>query len=204
MMYSKLSQYVAARLAEFSVISPERQQVLAGLTAYIQSKKDKNLPIRLNMICTHNSRRSHLSQVWAQLSASRFGIRDTCVYSGGTEATAMYPMIRETLTEVGFELNCIAEAINPIYTVSFDENEPPLVCFSKTYDHSFNPQSDYAAVMTCNHADQNCPIIRGAVRISVPFEDPKKFDDSPLKKEKYLERCDQIAREMLFVFSRVK
>jgi arsenate reductase len=58
--------------------------------------------------------------------------------------------------------------------------------------------------MTCTHADENCPFIPGATRISLPYEDPKAFDGTPEEEAIYAERCRQIARELLFAFSQVK
>jgi arsenate reductase len=51
---------------DFKTIATERKQTLQPLIDYIQTKATDHQEIRLNLICTHNSRRSHLSQVWAQ------------------------------------------------------------------------------------------------------------------------------------------
>ena len=40
-----------------------------------------------------------------------------------------------------------------------------------------------------------------ATRLSLPFDDPKVFDNTAQEPRKYDERCEQIARELLFVFS---
>ena len=45
-------------------ISAERQGVLQQLVEYIKEKINSQQPINLTFICTHNSRRSHLGQVW--------------------------------------------------------------------------------------------------------------------------------------------
>ena len=37
-----------------------------------------------------------------------------------------------------------------------------------------------------------------------PYDDPKAFDDTPAEAEKYDERSQQIAREMLYIFSKAK
>jgi hypothetical protein len=77
-----------------------------------------------------------------------------------------------------------------------------LTCFSKSYEDASNPQQGYCAVMTCSHADENCPLIPGAaLRISLPFEDPKAFDGTNEETARYDECCRQIAREMLYAFS---
>lgn len=186
-------------------ITRDRKAVLQPLTDYIQSKIDNNQKIRLNFICTHNSRRSHLSQVWAQAMANYFSIKNVVCYSGGTEATALFPMVAETLKNSGFEINTLSKNNNPVYSIKYSENEHPIIGFSKKLDSDFNPKSAFAAIMTCSQADGGCPFIAGAEkRIPITFEDPKAFDNTPLQAEKYLERSIQIATEMQYVFSQIK
>jgi arsenate reductase len=186
-------------------ISQSRKEVLQPLADYIQSKVNNNLEIRINFICTHNSRRSHLSQIWAQTIASYFAIKNVFCYSGGTEATAVYPMVIKTLNQSGFKINALSNDKNPIYSIKYSNNEHPIIGFSKTLDDDFNPQSQFAAIMTCSQADGGCPFIAGAEqRIPITFEDPKAFDNTPQQEEKYNERSLQIATEMLFVFSQIK
>jgi len=186
-------------------ISESRKEVLQPLADYIQSKVNNNLEIRINFICTHNSRRSHLSQIWAQTIASYFAIKNVFCYSGGTEATAVYPMVIKTLNQSGFKINALSNDKNPIYSIKYSNNEHPIIGFSKTLDDDFNPQSQFAAIMTCSQADGGCPFIAGAEqRTPITFEDPKAFDNTPQQEEKYKERSLQIATEMLFVFSQIK
>lgn len=190
---------------DFESISEDRKIVLRPLVEYIQSKASSQLEIRLNLICTHNSRRSHLSQVWAQTAAAYYNINNVFCYSGGTEATAMFPMAAKTLAKQGFQIKTIAEGSNPIYTIKYSPNEHPVIGFSKTYDDDFNPQSEFVAIMTCSQADGGCPFIAGAeMRIPITFEDPKAFDNTPQQAEKYEERSLQIANEMFYVFSQIK
>lgn len=186
-------------------ISAERKVILQPLIDFIQTKVTNQQEIRLNMICTHNSRRSHLTQVWAQTASAYFDIKNVFCYSGGTEATTMFPMIEKTLAGQGFKIKAISEGNNPVYSIKYAENRHPIICFSKKYDDDFNPESEFAAIMTCSSADQGCPFIAGAEkRIPVTFEDPKAFDNTPQQTEKYEERSLQIATEMFYVFSQIK
>ena len=190
---------------DVSKISEERKQVLNSLIDYIQNKVDNSDIISLNFICTHNSRRSHLSQIWAQTMASHYGIQNVYCYSGGTETTAMFPMVAKTLTNQGFVVNNLSEGNNPVYSIKFSDNEHPVICFSKTFDDDFNPKSEFAAIMTCSHANENCPMVFGCeARIPITFEDPKAFDGTPQQAKKYLERSIQIATELKHVFSKIK
>lgn len=189
----------------FNNITIERKTILQPLIDFIQSKSDVDLEIRLNLICTHNSRRSHLSQVWAQTAAYYYNINNVSCYSGGTEATALFPKVAETLSKSGFKIKKISEGKNPVYSIKFASNENPVIGFSKTYDDSYNPETGFAAIMTCSQADGGCPFIAGAEkRIPITFEDPKAFDNSPEQDEKYTERSLQIAAEMFYVFSQIK
>lgn len=186
-------------------ISQERKNTLEVLIGFINKKQKEGSASRLNFICTHNSRRSHLSQIWAQVMAHHFNVNNVFCYSGGTEATAMFPMVAHVLEKTGFEIRKLSEGNNPVYGIKFAANEAPLIAFSKVYDDPFNPVSDFAAVMTCSQADAGCPVVLGAEqRIAITYEDPKLFDNSPQQEEKYLERSLQIAAEMKYVFSNIK
>jgi arsenate reductase len=178
-----------------------RLQVLLPLMNYIRSKKNKHESIRLNFICTHNSRRSHLSQIWAQTMAYHWGIKDVFCYSGGTDATAMFPKIVETLLHQGFSIQKLSEDNNPVYLVKYDLNETPIICFSKVYNHDFNPKNNFGAILTCNQAEEACPLVIGADgRFPIKYDDPKVFDNTDLQDEKYAERSLEIAGEMSWVF----
>lgn len=202
-MYSNLSQTLEI-ISKISV-PDERKEVLQPLIDYIQNKVTTNQEIRLNFICTHNSRRSHLSQIWAQTMAFQFQIDKVFCYSGGTEATAMFPKVAETLIKQGFQIDKINETNNPIYEVKFDNNQAPIICFSKTYGDDFNPKTSFGAIMTCNNADEGCPIVFGAeTRFPIKYNDPKVFDGTELMDAKYVERSLEIASEMYYVFSKIK
>ncbi len=188
-----------------SAISESRRETLQPLVDFIAGKAKTQEAIRINFICTHNSRRSHLSQVWAQTMAYHFDIRNVSCYSGGTEATALFPKVAETLQNSGFDVQVLSQGDNPVYSIKYSENEHPVIGFSKKLDDDFNPATGFAAVMTCSQADEGCPFVAGAEqRIPVTFEDPKAFDNTPQQAEKYHERSVQIATEMFYVFSQVK
>ncbi len=199
-------EYVEARAAEFEQIPRERREALDEIARYVRGRVEAGQPARLTFICTHNSRRSHLAQIWAQVAATYYGVGDVETFSGGTEATAFNPRAVGALKRAGFSIST-SEAggkDNPRYQVHFAESAPPLVCFSKLYDQEPNPRKDFCAVMTCSQADAACPLVAGAaLRIAIPYEDPKAFDGTPEEAARYDERCQQIAREMLYVFSRV-
>jgi len=189
---------------ECRAIATERKEALQVLIDYILFKREIDETILLNFICTHNSRRSHLAQIWAQTAAAYYHIDNVKCFSGGTEATALYPMIAETLKYQGFDFVKDNNSSNPEYKFSFASDADPIVAFSKVFDDPINPNKNFAAVMTCDHADQNCPIIHGCEkRIPITYEDPKISDGTDHQKATYLERSLQIGSEMMYVFNQV-
>jgi arsenate reductase (thioredoxin) len=200
-----LATTVNKLVTTFAQIPLTRKPVLQELIYFVAARRKEHRPIALNFICTHNSRRSHLSQIWAHTAAAYYDIKDVHCYSGGTEATAFNPRAVTAMQSAGFEIQIGKDGQNPIYEVRFAEGATPLTVFSKKYDDDFNPKADFAAVMTCSHADENCPIIFGASkRIALTYDDPKAFDGTPQEAAKYSERVEEIGREILFAFSQVK
>jgi protein-tyrosine phosphatase/arsenate reductase len=203
-MYPNIKTYVDGLTKEFKSIPQNRKEILEKITQYIAKKRVMGSPINLVYICTHNSRRSHFGQVWAHVAASYYGIKNVNTYSGGTEATAFNINAINSLKRVGFNVKPINIEKNTTYHVFHDDNESPSVCFSKTYDDAKNPQKEFAAIMTCSDAEENCPFIPGVeLRIGTTYDDPKAFDNTPEQDVKYDERCKQIALETLYVFSKL-
>lgn len=205
MMYLSIKLYVDELKTHFPQISPERKQLLEKISKYLKGRLNKDLPISLIYICTHNSRRSHFGQIWSKVASEYYKINNIQTYSGGTEATAFNRNAINALKRIGFKISTNAESQNSEYKVCYDESRDPIICFSKVYDHPNNPQKDFAAIMTCSDAEENCPFIPGAeLRIATNYDDPKAFDDTPLQDSKYDERCKQIALETFYVFSLIK
>jgi arsenate reductase len=186
-------------------LTEERKSILQPLVDYLYDKIDSNDEIRLTFICTHNSRRSHLAQVWAQTMAYHFGINTFQCYSGGTEVTALFPKIVQTLLLQGFQIETLSTSNNPVYAIKYDDNALPIIGFSKTYDDTFNPKAQFAAIMTCSSADEGCPIVVGAEkRFPIRYEDPKVFDGTAQMDAIYVERSIEIASELFYVFSKIR
>ena len=191
--------------AEFELIPAERKQQLNELRDYVASKVASGETPKLIVICTHNSRRSHLGQLWLAVGADYYGLLAMETFSGGTEATAFNIRAVNALQQIGFQIATQDEtATNPIYEIVWKEGMEPYHAFSKKYDDAPNPQAEFAAIMVCTSADEGCPIVAGSdFRLSLPYEDPKNFDDTELEAAKYDERARQIGREILFAFSQI-
>lgn len=205
-MHPQLQSYIADVVTHFDAIAPERKQQLEKLALFIESKRSAGETAKITYICTHNSRRSHMGQLWAAAAAAYYGLQGVQTFSGGTEATAFNPRAVAALQRAGFEIGpAEPEGDNPHYEVTFAEKGPKLEAFSKRYEEEPNPQQNFAAVMTCTQADKNCPIVAGAsLRIPLPYEDPKESDETPQESEIYDLRAKQIATEMFYLFSRVR
>src|SRR5690554_887477 len=202
-LFEKISNFVTQ--LDVTTVNDERKQILQPLIDFIQTKQDKNEVINLNFICTHNSRRSHLAQVWAQTMAHYYDVSNVNCFSGGTEATAIYPAVIETLKNTGFSICTMTSSENPKYAIKFTEDQASIVGFSKRWDDASNPKNSFCAVMTCSQADGDCPVVLGAEkRVPIHYLDPKAFDHSPQKMEEYAKTSIKIATEMKYVFSQIK
>jgi arsenate reductase len=203
--YPELNRYLTAAATRFDAIPNDRKTELAKVADYIRQRLSNAEPAKLTFICTHNSRRSHLSQIWAQVAAEFYGLCGVETFSGGTEATAFNPRAVAALQRCGLKI--VAEdctATNPRYRVSTSDSTVPQVCFSKAYGDPPNPSQGYCAVMTCSQADDACPLVMGCeLRMPIRYEDPKVADDTELESQRYDERTAQICTEMLYLMSRV-
>ena len=201
--FPELNSYVDSLVSEMAKISPDRRALLERLSDYIADHRQEGKDIKLNFICTHNSRRSHICQIWATTAGAYYGIENLECFSGGTEATAFNPRAVSAMERAGFRIDNPG-GTNPHYSVYFSPSIAAIECYSKVFDDPFNPKEDFAAVMTCSHADENCPFIPGATRISITYEDPKVADNTPAEVAKYDERVRQIGCEMFYVMANVK
>lgn len=206
MLLNKIAEFCEAREQEFNLISDERKAVLRSLSDYISKKYTAEETPKMTVICTHNSRRSHLGQLWLSIGAEYYGLPAVETFSGGTEATAFNIRAVNAMRKIGFEIEANnADAANPDYQIKWSTHMDAYHAFSKKYETAPNPTEDFAAIMVCTSADEGCPIVAGCdFRLSLPFDDPKAFDDTDLEAAKYTERAEQIGREMLFVFSQIK
>lgn len=196
LLYPTLRELVLELRVGEAGFLPDRLQKLDNLRNYVDDKG--NEPVALNFICTHNSRRSHLGMIWGAVASWLAGRDNVATFSGGTEATALNPRMVAALRRAGFHIDDPGGE-NPRYLISFSDKAPPLLCFSKRYNDPANDAEAFAAIMTCDHADENCPLIHGAdLRLPLTYEDPKSADDTPEEEARYDERLRQIGSELLF------
>lgn len=203
-MRPKLAHYIDSVLPGMDRLSGDRVEILEELANYCLRKIKSGESLKLLFICTHNSRRSHFSQIWAQVAAHYYGFKGLTTFSGGTAVTAFNERAVAALERAGMEIHK-PDGANPRYEVSFSVEAEPVLAFSKVYDDLVNPRDQFAAVMTCSSADAECPVVLGAEkRIALLYIDPKVSDGTPEEEETYDERCRQIATELFFVWRRVR
>ena len=202
----KLLNYISAVEANFVNISAARKSHLLQLSIYLQKKFQAGQVPKVIVICTHNSRRSHIGQVWLAVAADYYGLPKLETYSGGTEATAFNPRAVAALQRAGLSITTNnPTANNPIYNINWNDTDEPYQAFSKKYDDVPNPNSDFAAIMICKDAEERCPVVYGMdFRFPLPFDDPKAFDDTNLESTKYDERCFEIATEVFYCLSQIR
>jgi arsenate reductase len=200
----KLHGYVQGLLPQLEALPEERKRELKRLALFVTEKVAAKESAKLLFICTHNSRRSHMGQLWSAAAAAFYGIPNVETFSGGTEVTAFNPRAVAAMQRAGF-LITTGEGANFHHHVRFAESAPPVEAFSKKFADVPNPRSNFAAVMTCGQADQSCPIVAGAsLRVPLHYEDPKVADNTPEEAATYDARSRQIATEMFYLFSQVK
>jgi len=204
-LYPELEKYVGNLINHYKNIPESRKKDLEKIRDFISVRLKKGGDAYLTFICTHNSRRSHMGQIWAQTAAYYFGIPNVQTFSGGTEATAFNPNAVEAMQNAGFLIKSNSTEKNPMYTVQYAVDDSGMKVFSKKFDDKVNPKNDFCAIMTCSDADENCPLIPGAaMRIPITYEDPKAYDHTERQSEAYKERCYQIGVEMFYLCSRIK
>lgn len=185
-----------------STIGEIRSASYDALAGWIAEKKAKGQPAHLLFVCTHNSRRSHMGQLWGAAAAHHAGLSHVQTWSGGTEATAFNPRSVTALSGHGFGIEdsgAVAPAgkNNVVYTTTLGDGLAPISGFSKVYSDAHNPSSGFAAIMVCTSADAACPFVEGAeLRVSVPFVDPKGSDGTPEETATYRAKSEEIGREL--------
>jgi len=203
--YPQIQTYLESVKKDFNKITDDRKQKIKKIADFIKVKKAEKEKINLLFICTHNSRRSHMSQIWSAIAAEYYGVKNFSTFSGGTEVSDFNPRAVSAIERAGFLISKGSEDKNPVYEIKYADNEEPIKAFSKRYDDPVNPHNNFCAIMTCSQADKACPFVNGAIeRISIPYDDPKAFDGTAEETEKYDKSCKQIAAEMMYLFSLMK
>ena len=167
----------------------------------------KEEELKVNFICTHNSRRSHFSEILFRTAALHFGLNHVHTFSGGTEGTALFPVVAESCKRFGFETReeeAYGQRAWKIFHPALETQETTPLLFSKVYSHQLNPQEGYHAIMVCDSANEACPVVFGAKeRHPLLFIDPKRSDGTEEQAKVYDETLALIASEFGYIARRV-
>ncbi len=179
---------------EEDLIEFSRQQLLQNIAEHLRQE----MQCPLVFVCTHNSRRSQLAEAWVNALNLYYDL-NLSVFSAGTESTAFHQNMVNALVSNNFELKSDGKIENPRYRFLNS------TMFSKTLDDPSLPKADFIAVMVCDEADMNCPVVVGAKkRFSLHYQDPKAFDGTDLEELAYLNKVREIGREICYLFRLIK
>ena len=143
------------------VLDDQRTALLQTIAKSIIQLISEKRKINLNFICTHNSRRSQLAQVWSSYASSYFKLNKIESFSGGTEVSAFFRNTVKTLQEVGFIFQLIEFSHqNPYYSISSHQHVKPIIGFSKLVEHEINKKRyDDSELYCCSGIGGYCVII---------------------------------------------
>ena len=183
--------------------SSDRIDQLEGIALAFAKEEE----LKVNFICTHNSRRSHFSEILFRTAALHYGLNHVQTFSGGTEGTALYPAVAGSCNRFGFETReeeAYGQRAWKIFHPALETQETTPILFSKVYNHESNPQEGYHAIMVCDSANEACPVVFGAKeRHPLLFVDPKRSDGTEEQANVYDETLVLIAGELGYIARRV-
>lgn len=192
------------KLAVWEGAGPVNEARLRPLVEACRAELQRQGRVELVFVCTHNSRRSVISEVLAHAAARWAGLRSVRTFSAGTDVTAVNPRTIAALARAGCRVE-VGNGENPRCRVWSTSGGPVISTWSKRLGDEALPKSGFVAVMTCGEADEACPVVMGASqRVSLPFVDPKKADGTDQESETYDARVAEIGRELVWVFREMK
>ncbi len=212
LLLPKVREHADFLTTSFDMIDEPHRQAGGKLADWIASNYRPGHRLDVIVVCTGNSRRSILGATTGNIAACYYGMPEVRFHSGGTAPSAFNARTVAALRDVGVEVEPTGKeaergepkTANPIYRVrwgmSGEAGGLPLEAteFSKRYGDPANPQQGFAALMVCGEADAACPFVKGAaLRVSMPYLDPKIYDGGAYETAKYAERRDDIGRLML-------
>ena len=203
-LFKKVREYSATLENEFDQIPDNHRQSLEQIGDYLLQKLQSNKDAKVLLISRHNSRRSHMGQLWLMTAAEYYGIGNVATFSGGIEPTELDSRVIRALKKCGFKISTTKRSENPTYLTSNGPGNSYMV-FAKQYNGGQNPTSDFIAVVLSEVVNKKLETIPGAdKKVPMLYEDLENFDGSPEEERKYDEGCRQIARAMFYVMQYTK
>ena len=204
-MNKTLKEYIKIILKNIDMgLEKNRKDKLVKIAQIIKINHEQQNIVKITFICTHNSRRSQFSQVWAYISSLYFKLDFIKLFSGGTEVDTVNLNVINSFINTGLKIEKTHKG-KAIYLLKSFKKDKGINLYSKVYNSKLNPSKHFIAIMTCSDADQMCPVIKGAdKKISLPYSDPRVADNTGLEKEVYNQTCSIIAKEMFYLMKQVK
>lgn len=195
-MNNILKEYIQNVHVGLENISVERKKTLLKVSNYILTNYQKNKKSNLMFVCTHNSRRSQLAQVWAYVGYKYYKVKNINVYSGGTKITVFNLCAINALKRSGLKVKKVKDD----FLIRTSEKDSGLKCYSKKYNSKRNIKKNFIAIMTCSYVNETCPIVEGSnCKVFLPYIDPKTSDGTEDESRIYDRTCLNIAQEMFFI-----
>jgi arsenate reductase len=113
-----LKQTSESLIKDFEAILEDRKALLDELAIYIKGKLISRKEVNLIFICTHNSRRSHMAQIWARrLLQFTTTSRTSRLFPEAHKKLHLTSMAVNALKKAGFKIKALSEKSNPKYRV---------------------------------------------------------------------------------------
>jgi arsenate reductase (thioredoxin) len=212
----KIAAHADLLTTSFDLIDEPHRLAGEALADWIVANYKAGQSLHVTTVCTGNSRRSILGATMGNIAAAYYGFPEIRFHSGGTAPSAFNPRTITALREFGVEVEPTGDqaprgepaTANPVYRVRWGDSGLPAfetIEFSKVYSDASNPQAGFAALMVCGEADEGCPFVKGAaLRVSMPYLDPKIYDGGAYEALKYAERRDDMGRLLMSVMMRAR
>jgi protein-tyrosine-phosphatase len=212
----KVREHADFLTTSFDMIDEPHRLAGGKLADWITKNYRPGERLHVVVVCTGNSRRSILGAMMGNIAAAYYGMPEIRFHSGGTAPSACNSRTVNALKAIGVEVEPTGkeatrgepQTANPVYRICWGkpgDEAFEAIEYSKHYDDPANPQRGFAALMVCGEADTACPVVKGAaLRVSMPYLDPKIYDGGAYEGAKYAERRDDMGRLMLAVMMQVR
>ena len=204
-MSKVLKEYIKIILKNIDTgIEKNRKDKLVKLAQVIKRNREQQNIVKVIFICTHNSRRSQFSQVWAYISSLYFKLDFLEFFSGGTEVDSVNLNVINALSNSGLKIEK-KQTGDEVYLLKSSKRDKGINLYSKEYSCKSNPPKHFIAIMTCSDADQMCPVIKGAdKKVFLPYPDPRTSEKTGLEKKTYGHINAVVAKEMFYLMKQLK
>ncbi len=216
----KVREHADSLTTSFDMIDETHRLAGRKLVDWIAKNYRPGKPLDVVVVCTGNSRRSILGATMGNIAAAYYGMPEVRFHSGGTAPTAFNARTVNALKEIGVEVEPTGKEAargepqdgesglsRPLGNARRNGRRRRWKRRSFPSTTTIRPirKQGFAALMVCGEADAACPFVKGAaLRVSMPYLDPKIYDGGAYESAKYAERRDDMGRLMLSVMMQAR